>query len=62
VGAMLNLLQHLTYRWPRFAQRWLLRRATRLPHLHGSFSSCAGWVAFAARDGSTGYCIPWSAE
>lgn len=62
VSAMMNLLQHLTHRWPGFAQRWLLRRATRLPHLHGTFSSCAGSVAFAGRDGSTGCCIPWTAE
>lgn len=29
---------------------------------HGTFSSCAGSVAFAGRDGSTGCCIPWYAE
>ncbi len=62
LDAMLCLLQHLVRRWPGFAQRWLLRRATGLPRLHGRFRSCAGRVAFVSRDSSAGYTFSLRAE
>ena len=50
LDAILHMLHHLTKNLPGFARRWVLRRASTLPHLHGHFGPMHGTLAFHAAD------------
>jgi hypothetical protein len=52
IDALLQLLNAVCDGLPAFVQRWLLRRATRLPGLHGHFAQHNGEVSFFDKDGS----------
>jgi hypothetical protein len=49
--AILHMLHHLTQGLPSPLRRWLLRRAGRLPKLHGHFGPFCGGLGFHAEEG-----------
>ncbi|MBL0126574.1 MAG: hypothetical protein IPP83_03755 [Flavobacteriales bacterium] len=50
MDAILHMLHHLTHRLPGFLRRYVLRRASRLPKLHGRFAPYNGHLGFHAEE------------
>ncbi len=53
IDALLQLLNTVCHGLPAFVQRRLLRRASRVPGLHGHFAQRYGEVWFFDKDGSS---------
>ena len=51
MDAILQMLHHLTSGLPGFLRNALLRRASRLPGLHGRFAPYYGTLSFHAAEG-----------